>query len=88
MADASAYWRTLTIQLRQLVTTFNDLNTAQDMQTQDSGLAAAAAKAAQDAGRTDLAAVDFTNAASAINQLLFAYNSGSPAQKSYIFKML
>jgi hypothetical protein len=88
MADPNAYWRTFQAQLRQLVSTFEDLNSAQDMQAQDATLATKAAQAANAAGRTDLAAVDFTNAASAVNQLLFSFSSGTPTQKSYIYKML
>lgn len=38
--------------------------------------------------RSDLVAADITNAASAINQLLFAFDSGAPTQKSYLFKLL
>jgi hypothetical protein len=38
--------------------------------------------------RTDITAVDVENAQAAIQQLLFAYDSGSPTQKSMLFKML
>ena len=37
--------------------------------------------------RTDIVAADVTNASSAANQLLFAFNSGSPTQASYLYKM-
>ena len=38
--------------------------------------------------RTDITAADVENAQAAIEQMLFAYDSGSPTQKSYLFKML
>lgn len=60
----------------------------QDRIAQDAGLAAAAAAAAQAAGRSDLATVDFTNAAGAITQLNFTFNSGTPTQKSFLYKLL
>jgi hypothetical protein len=38
--------------------------------------------------RSDIVAQDVTNAHDALVQLLFAFDSGSPTQKSYLFKML
>jgi hypothetical protein len=38
--------------------------------------------------RTDITAVDVENAQAAIVQMLFAYDSGDPTNKSYLFKML
>jgi hypothetical protein len=38
--------------------------------------------------RTDITAADVTAAQGAIQQLLFAYDSGDPTQKSMLFKML
>lgn len=40
------------------------------------------------APRTDIVAVDVTNAQAALVQLLFAFDSGSPTQKSFLYKML
>ena len=37
--------------------------------------------------RTDIVAADVTNASSAVGQLLFAFNSGSPTQASYLYKI-
>ncbi len=37
--------------------------------------------------RTDIVAQDITNASSAVVQLLFTFDSGSPTQKSSIFKL-
>jgi hypothetical protein len=38
--------------------------------------------------RTDITAQDVANAQAALVQLLFTYDSGSPTQKSKLFKML
>ncbi len=38
--------------------------------------------------RTDITAQDVTNAQAAIVQMLFAFDSGAPTQKSFLFKML
>ncbi len=38
--------------------------------------------------RADITAADVTAAQNAITQLLFSYDSGTPAQKSKLFKML
>ena len=88
MADATTFYRTLTSQIQSLINELENLNTAQDRMASDAGLAAAAANAANAEGRTDLTEADFTNAASAINQILFTFNSGEPTQKSYLYKML
>jgi hypothetical protein len=37
--------------------------------------------------RTDIVAADITNAQSAVVQILFAFDSGNPTQKSFIFKL-
>ena len=88
MANATQFFQNFNAKINQFISDLEDLNTMQDRMASDSGLAAAAATAAQAQGRPDLSAADFTNAASAINQILFAFNSGSPTQKSYLYKVL
>ena len=88
MADAVTFYRELISEIKSLINNLEDLDTSQDRMTQDATLAQAAADAANKAGRTDLTEADFTNAAEAINQILFAFNSGDPTQKSYLYKML
>jgi hypothetical protein len=41
----------------------------------------------QPGARTDITATDITNAQSAIVQFLFTFNSGSPTQKSFVYKL-
>jgi hypothetical protein len=38
--------------------------------------------------RNDINKQDVTNAQAALGQVIFAYDSGSPTQKSYILKMI
>ena len=86
MADALAFYRTMNSQIGQLVNILQQLETVQD---RISGLILGWAQRQQlHPGRHDLATIDFTNAASAIRQVLFAFNSGSPTQKSYLYKIL
>lgn len=88
MANPTQFFQQFNAQIKQFIDDLDNLNTMQDRLAQDNTLAAAAATAAQAQGRTDLAAIDFTNAATAINQLLFTFNSGTPTQKSYLYKIL
>jgi hypothetical protein len=88
MADATTFYRQFISEIKTLINDLENLDTAQDRMAADSALAAAAADAANAAGRTDLTETDFTNAASAVNQILFTFNSGSPSQKSYLYKLL
>lgn len=88
MADATTYYRTLISQVQGLINELETLNTLNDRMHEDSGLAAAAAAAANASGRTDLTTQDFVNAGSAITQIMFTFNSGAPTQKSYLYKLL
>jgi len=83
--DALTYARNMVSHINALIAVLHDLQVDQDRQTEDPNLAAAAAAAMT--GRT-LTATDFSNAANAIGQVLFAYNSGTPTQKSYLYALL
>jgi len=56
-----------------------------DQMAGDSTLAAGYLAAA--GSRTDLVAADFTNMNSALTQMKFTFDSGTPTQKSYLYKM-
>ena len=86
--DATTYANRLINSINQLITVLNDLQVAQDRQTQDPELAQAAADALNGSGRENMTAETFTDAAGAIGQILFAYNSGDPTQKSLLFALL
>lgn len=73
-----------TIQL--LVQTLQNLQTMNLQMTDDSTLVT---RYFQGSGaRTDIVAADVSNAQSAIVQLLFTFNSGTPTQASYLLKMM
>jgi len=86
MADPVIYFSNLKSSVNQLVTTLRQLETCQDMLTQDASLAASAAAAGSNVNRT-LTAEDITNVASAIGEVLFTFNSGNPTQKSHFYKI-
>jgi hypothetical protein len=69
-------------QYNQILQTLSGLN---DQLTADPTLATRYFQ--QPGARTDIVAADITNAQSAIVQFLFAFNSGSPTNKSLIYKM-
>jgi hypothetical protein len=72
--------------IQQLVLDLKDLREQNDMLTQDPTLIDRYFSAASP--RTDIVPEDVTNAKSALVQILFTYDSGSPTQKSYLQKML
>lgn len=88
MANAVQFYQNLNAATRTFISALEAMNEFNDRMAADPGLAAAAATAAQAQGRTDLVAADFTNIGSAITQLNFTFNSGTPTQKSYLYKIL
>lgn len=70
--------------IQNLINNLEALRTQNDMITQDSTLVT---RYFQSVGaRTDIVAADIANAEAAVTQLLFTFDSGSPTQKSYLFK--
>ncbi len=88
MADPTAFYRGAIGTIQQFLNTVDDLRTISDRMENDVALAGAAAGAASVGGREDLSPTDFNNLKSAIDQILFTLNSGSPPQKQYLYKML
>lgn len=72
--------------VKALIGDLENLRTLQDRVTQDPTLFAG--YLASPGARTDLQLIDLQNASAAIVQLLFAFDSGSPTQKSELFKLL
>lgn len=70
----------------QLVQLLQTLSTQNDQIASDSTLITRYFQLA--GARTDIVAADVTNAESAITQVLFTFNSGSPTQKSFLYKMM
>jgi len=71
--------------IKALINAIEDCKTEVDKLAQDSTLPAS--YLASPNHRTDLVSADFTNANSALTQVIFAFDSGSPTQKSFLFKM-
>jgi len=88
MSDPRAFYQTVQDTVKNFNYWMQQITLLKDRLDSDAGLAAAAATAAQAAGRADLATVDFTNLNSAIGQVTFTFSSGAPTQKSYFYKML
>lgn len=84
---AQPQWGVAYIQsIRDLVKAMDDARHYHDMITQDSTLADGYLASPQ--ARTDIKKADFTAADAAIVQMLFTYDSGTPTQKSALYKML
>ena len=88
MADPTTFYRGFISSINSFIAALEQLNVYQDRMVQDPNLAAAAAAAAAASGRPDLSAADFNNAGNAVVQITFTYNSGTPAQKSYLYELL
>lgn len=72
--------------IQRLVDDLESLRTYNDMLAQDGTLITR--YFSDPSHRTDIVAQDVTNAQSAVVQMLFPFDSGTPTQKSYLFKML
>jgi hypothetical protein len=72
--------------VKNLVNDLETVRTLQDRVSQDSTLFAG--YLASPGARTDLQIADLQAASSSIVQLLFAFDSGAPTQKSELFKLL
>ena len=88
MADATTFYREYINTINQLIQATEKAALMKDRLDSDNTLAAAAAAAAATGGRTDLTVQVINDAAGAIGQMLFTFNSGSPTQKSFLYKVL
>lgn len=86
MANASAFGAAYIQAVTQLINDLENLRTLNDRIAQDNTLILGFVSS--NPQRSDLAAQDLTNAASAVTQLLFTFDSGNPTQKSLLFKLL
>ena len=88
MTDSITFGRAYSTNIKQLINQLDILRTQDDMMVQDPTLSQAAADAMASSGRPDLTKTVFDNAHAALVQILFAYDSGTPPQKSLLYKML
>lgn len=72
--------------VQSLINDLENLRVLNDRVSQDNTLISGYFAAA--GARSDITAQDVTNAYNAVVQLLFTFDSGTPAQKSYLFKLL
>ena len=81
MSSSTTFINNYTNAITQLVQTLQTLETLNAMLSDNASLGT------PPSSRPDITAQDVTNASSAITQMLFTFNSGSPTQASYLYKM-
>lgn len=86
MADPVNFANNYFAAIDDLIKDLENIRTLNDRITQDSTLITKYFLSASP--RSDVVAADISNAQTALNQLLFTFDSGSPTQKSYLFKLL
>lgn len=87
MSNPNTFMTNYVAATQQLVSILETLRTYNDMITQDGTLITRYFSSANNP-RTDISSADVSNAQSAAVQMLFTFDSGSPTQKSYLFKLL
>jgi len=88
MTDAVSFGRNFVATINTLINAVESAQLQQDRLASEPTLAQAASDALKQAGRPDMTPQIITDAADAITQIVFAYDSGSPTQKSKLYKML
>lgn len=88
MSNPTTFNQTVNETTKQFIYWIQQIDTLRDRMESDPTLAQDAANAANAAGRADLTAADFNGLKEAIVQIMFTWNSGTPAQKSFFYEML
>jgi len=95
MSNPNTFMNNYAIKVQQLVTLIQDLRGMNDWIDQDATLldryfaqSGGGAGAGGIPPRSDIVKADVIAAQGALNQVIFAYDSGSPTQKSKILKMV
>jgi hypothetical protein len=88
MTDAAGFGSQYVQTVRDLIDAIEAAQLMQDRLTAEPTLAAAVAEAMAGSNRSDLTEQVINDAASAIGQIWFTYGSGSPSQKSLLYKVL
>lgn len=87
MSNPNTFINNYVATTQTLISTLQQLRVYNDMIVQDGTLITR--YFSQTGGvRADIVAADVTNASSAVTQLLFTFDSGSPTQKSALYKLL
>jgi len=86
--DATTFARNFIATINGFLKAQDDMERANDRMAKDPNLAAAAAEAMNASGRPNLTAQQFTDAGTAIQQVTFTLQSGSPELISYFYALL
>jgi hypothetical protein len=88
MTDAAGFGSQYVQTVRDLIDAIEAAELMGDRLKAEPGLAAAVAQAMAGSNRSDLTEQVINDAAGAIYQIYFAYESGDPTQKSLLYKVL
>lgn len=88
MSNPTTFVNNYTAQVARLVEVLEDLRIQNSRMEEDPTLLIDYFAQKPESRRTDIVADDITNAQDAVVQVLFAYDSGSPTQKSEMFKVM
>jgi len=88
MTDALSFGQSYVAMVRELINAIEAAQLMEDRLNSEPGLAATVAQAMSGSGRGDMTEQVVTDAASAIGQIWFTYGSGTPSQKSLLYKVL
>ena len=88
MTDAISFGRNFVSTVNTLINAIESAQLQHDRLVEEPTLAQAAADALKASGRADMTTQIINDASSAIQQIVFTYGSGSPTQKSLLYKML
>jgi hypothetical protein len=88
MSDPVIFYRSVVTTVSAFINDLDNLRVMSDRIANDPQLVIEAATAAVNGGRADLSIDDFNNLKSAIDQILFTFNSGSPPQKQAFYEFL
>lgn len=89
MSNANSFINNYVAAAQTLVSVLEQLRLYNTMIAQDATLITRYFDNTNNPGhRTDIVAADMTNAQSAVVQMLVPFDTGSPPQKSFFFKML
>jgi hypothetical protein len=88
MTDSLNFGQSYVQTVKDLIDAIEAAQLMQDRLNSEPVLAANAADAMAGAGRADMTEQVITDAAEAIGQIFFTFNSGSPTQKSLLYLVL
>ena len=88
MANPNTWMNLYCAQINNFCNLIQDLRLMNDQLAADPSIVTKYFAETSPPPRSDIVAADVTNAESAITQMLFTFDSGTPTQKSYLFKVI